>query len=115
MQKNPNLPTPYIHSDVYSTMTGFTRFLHENEKYGWKYNKTENMNDSEYLVYTHLITDRANYTGFVPYKTPIKGFIKLNIGGFIKNPEKTCPLVLENKIYILEREDINKIRNKGIK
>ena len=28
---NPNLPKPYIHSDVYTTMTGFTRFMHEND------------------------------------------------------------------------------------
>ena len=31
--KNPSLPAPYIHSDVYTTMTGFTRFLHEHDQY----------------------------------------------------------------------------------
>ena len=31
--KNPRLPAPYIHSDVYTTMTGFTRFLHEHDQY----------------------------------------------------------------------------------
>lgn len=65
MRKNPNLTTPYIHSDVYPTMSGFTRFLFEHEKEGWRYNKTENLEDHEYMVYTHLISDRNNYTGFV--------------------------------------------------
>jgi|LauGreDrversion4_2_1035121.scaffolds.fasta_scaffold155337_2 hypothetical protein len=77
--KNPRLPAPYIHSDVYVTMTGFTRFMHEHDAYsgsllGWRYNKTENMPDSEYSVYTHLISDRKNYTGFVQYKEPFKQF-----------------------------------------
>ncbi len=63
MRMNPQLPRPYIHSDVYTTMTGFTRFMHEHDAYspsnqGWRYNKTENMEDKEYNVYTHLITDR---------------------------------------------------------
>jgi hypothetical protein len=74
---NPKLPPAYVHSDVYVTMTGFTRFMHENDAYslstlGWRYNKTENMPDSEYDVYTHLITDRTNYTGFHIYREPIK-------------------------------------------
>jgi len=63
-------------------MTGFTRFMHEYDHFAqwgeskiensWRYNKTENMPDSEYSVYTHLVTDRVNYTGFVKYKEPIK-------------------------------------------
>ena len=65
MQYNKALPAPYIHTDVYTTMTGFTRFMHENDLYsshhGWRYNKTENMPDSEYSVYTHLVTDRTDY------------------------------------------------------
>jgi hypothetical protein len=70
IQRNPALPKPYIHSDVYTTMTGFTRFMHEHDTIsesplGWRYNKTENMPDSEYHVYTHLLSDRNNYTGFV--------------------------------------------------
>jgi hypothetical protein len=31
--KNPSLPAPYIHSDVYVTMTGFTRFMHEHDAF----------------------------------------------------------------------------------
>ena len=64
MNKNRNLPKPYIHSDVFTSMTGFTRFLYENEKLGWRYNRTENMTDPEYLVYTHLFSDRNDYEGF---------------------------------------------------
>ena len=65
MSKNIQLPKPYVHSDVYTSMTGFTRFMYENEPLGWRYNRTENMSDSEYLVYTHLLTDRKEYPGFV--------------------------------------------------
>ena len=97
MQNNPALPSPYIHSDVYTTMTGFTRFMHENDRYSssnaWRYNKTENMPDSEYSVYTHLLTDRTNYTGFVQYKQPFKQFAGLNAKGFLKNP-LSSPLFL---------------------
>jgi len=32
MKLNPSLPAPYLHSDVFTTMTGFTRFMHENDK-----------------------------------------------------------------------------------
>lgn len=95
MKNNPALPKPYIHSDVFVTMTGFTRFMHENVDLGWRYNKTENLADSEYDVYTHLITDRTNYTGFTMYKQPFKGFQRLDIKGFLKNP-------LKNSLFILE-------------
>lgn len=115
MKLNTKLPPPYIHSDVYTTMTGFTRFMHENDKHSgstlnWRYNKTENMQDSEYHVYTHLVTDRNNYTGFVPYKQPFKQFARLDFNGFIKNPLKNSLIILEDKVYIMEREDINRIR-----
>ena len=104
-----------MHSDVYVTMTGFTRFMHENDasslsNLGWRYNKTENMPDSEYDVYTHLITDRTNYTGFQIYRQPIKQFVRLDIMNWIKNPIKNSLMILEDKVYILEREDVAKLR-----
>ena len=68
------------------------------------------MPDSEYSVYTHLITDRKNYSGFVQYKQGFKQFIRLDIKGFLKNPLKNSLFVLEDTVYILEREDINKLR-----
>lgn len=74
------------------------------------YNKTENMPDSEYDVYTHLITDRKNYTGFQIYREPIKQFVRLDIMNWIKNPFKNSLLILEDKVYILERDDIAKLR-----
>lgn len=86
MQRNPALPKPYIHSDVFTSMTGFTRFLYENEEIGWRYNRTENMTDSEYLVYTHLFSDRNDYEGFNIYKSPIKSFDRVDLRGFLKNP-----------------------------
>ena len=112
---NPKLPPAYVHSDVYVTMTGFTRFMHENDAYslstmGWTYNKTENMPDSEYGVYTHLITDRTNYTGFHIYGEPVKQFVRLDITNWLKNPFKNSLLVLEDKVYMLERDDIAKLR-----
>jgi len=114
MRKNPALPAPYIHSDVYTTMTGFTRFLHENDRYGsahsWRYNKTENMPDSEYHVYTHLVTDRTDYAGFVPYKQPFKQYKGLNIMGFLRNPLHESLVRLEEKVYLLEREDVHRLR-----
>jgi len=115
MQKNPNLPKPYIHSDVYTTMTGFTRFMHEHDEWsgsnrGWRYNKTENMPDSEYHVYTHLLSDRNNYTGFVQYKEPFKQYSRLDIKGFFKNPLKNPLIILEDRVYLLEREDVKKLR-----
>jgi hypothetical protein len=117
MEKNPFLPKPYIHSDVYVTMTGFTRFLYEHQtesesSLGWRYNKTENMPDSEYHVYTHLITDRTNYIGFVPYKEPFKAFSRLNLMGWLKSFGKEQLLILEDKVYILEREDVHAKRTK---
>ena len=45
IQANPSLPGPYIHVDVYPSMTGVTRFLYENENKGWKYNRTELLTD----------------------------------------------------------------------
>ena len=116
LKVNHLLPNPYIHSDVYATMTGFTRFMHEHDEisgswYGWKYNKTENMPDSEYQVYTHLVTDRTNYTGFTIYKDhPFKQFFKLDIAGFLRNPLKNPLILLEDKVFILERDDIYALR-----
>jgi len=46
MIKEPELPTPYIHVDVYPAMTGITRFSYENEDIGWRYNRTEHLEDS---------------------------------------------------------------------
>ena len=69
------------------------------------------MPDSEYDVYTHLITDRTNYTGFSIYKEPIKQFVKLDIKNWIKNPLKNSLFILEDKVYILERDDIKQLRN----
>lgn len=69
------------------------------------------MPDSEYSVYTHLITDRTNYTGFNQYKQPFKGFSRLDITGFVKNPLKNSLFVLEDQVYILERDDVRDIRN----
>ena len=93
-------------------MTGFNRFLYENEDSGWLYNRTEGMPDQEYLVYTHLVSDRSNYTGFSLYKEPIKGFDRLDIRGFIKNPLRNPLVILSNKIFILERDDIKQKRLK---
>jgi hypothetical protein len=67
-------------------MTGFNRFLYENEGMSWKYNRTENMKDEEYMVYTHLVTDRKDYPGFALYKEPIKAYDRIDIKGYIKNP-----------------------------
>ena len=111
MKKNSALPIPYIHSDVYSTMTGFTRFLHENERLGWRYDKTENMPDSDYHIYTHLLSDRNNYTGFTQYKEPFKQFSRLDLKGFISNPFRNPLIIKEEKVYILERTDIARIRD----
>ena len=77
-------------------MTGFNRFLYENTNQGWKYNRTENMNDTEYLVYTHLISDRNDYAGFKLYKDPIKGFLSLNVKEWIKNPIKNNLIVMND-------------------
>ena len=41
-------------------MTGITRFLYENEKLGWRYNRTEHLTDEEKLVFTNLFTDRKD-------------------------------------------------------
>ncbi len=68
------------------------------------------MPDSEYYVYTHLITDRKNYSGFVQYKDGFKQFSRLNLMGFLKNPLKNNLFVLEETVYILEREDVNRLR-----
>ena len=94
MKNNPGLPKPYIHSDVYASMTGFNRFLYENTNIGWRYNRTENMNDTEYLVYTHLISDRNDYAGFKLYKEPVKGFSSLNVKQWLKNPLKNELVVM---------------------
>lgn len=109
------LPKPYIHSDVYTTMTGFTRFMYEHQTdslsdKGWRYNKTEEMPDSEYHVYTHLLSDRNNYTGFVPYKQPFQQFKRVNIFGFVKSLGKVPIIELEDRVYILERKDVYEIR-----
>lgn len=64
MSRNPSLPKAYIHVDVYPAMTGITRFMYENEHLGWRYNRTEHLTDQDMLVYTHLFSDRNNYTGF---------------------------------------------------
>ena len=50
------LPTPYVHVDVYPAMTGITRFTYENEKFGWRYNRTEHLSDEDLQVFTHLIS-----------------------------------------------------------
>ena len=117
MKTNPKLPPPYVHSDVYTTMTGFTRFLHEHDSFSssqgtWRYNKTENMPDSEYSVYTHLVTDRTNYTGFKPYKQPFKQFVRVDPMGWLKSGFKSLLIILEDKVYILEREDVSALRTK---
>ena len=54
------------------------------------------MPDSEYSVYTHLLTDRTNYTGFVQYKQPFKQFAGLNVKGFLKNPLSSPLFLLED-------------------
>ena len=113
MRSNSALPKPYIHSDVFTSMTGFTRFLYENENLGWKYNRTENMTDPEYLVYTHLFSDRKDYEGFTLYKEPIKSYERLDIKAFLKNPFKNPLVLLKDCAYILEREDVSRIR-KGL-
>jgi len=64
------------------------------------------MPDSEYSVYTHLISDRKNYTGFVQYKEPFKQFASLDIKGFLANPFKNSLIKLEDRVFILEREDV---------
>ena len=80
-------------------------------QHGWRYNKTENMPDSEYDVYTHLITDRTNYTGFKIYYEPVKQFVRLDVKKWLRNPFKNSLFILEDKVYILEREDITELRN----
>ena len=119
MQNNPSLPSPYIHSDVYTTMTGFTRFMHENDRYSssnaWRYNKTENMPDSGYSVYTHLLTNRTNFPGFVQYKNPFKQYDCLNLQGFLWKPFTSPLFVFEDKVYILERKDVYALRTSARK
>lgn len=100
-------------------MTGFTRFLYEhdsqagNSKYDWFYSKTENMPLEDYSLYTHLLTDKKSYPGFVPYKEPFKQFARLDPIGFLKAPFKNPLVILEDKVYLLEREDVHKIRISG--
>jgi hypothetical protein len=70
------------------------------------------MPDSEYHVYTHLITDRKNYTGFVQYKEKgFQQFVRLDFKGFLKNPLKNSLFIKQDSVYILEREDLAKLRN----
>ena len=69
------------------------------------------MPDSEYHVYTHLISDRKNYTGFVPYKGKgFEQFDRIDYKGFLKNPLKNSLFVKKESVYILEREDVAKLR-----
>ena len=70
------------------------------------------MNDEEYMAYTHLVSDRNDYEGFSLYKEPVKGFDRLDIRGFISNPFKNSLVILSDKVFILERNDIKQIRLK---
>jgi hypothetical protein len=103
-----------VHSDVYASMTGITRFMYENEHLGWKYNRTENMIDEDYLVYTHLFSDRNDYPGFKLYKEPIKSFVGMNFKAFLKNPFKASLIKEDDLLFILEREDVYEARVKGL-
>jgi hypothetical protein len=106
MEKNELMPSPYIHVDVYPAMTGITRFSYTNEEIGWKYNRTEHLSDSDMMVYTHLFSDRNDYPNFKIYKSPFKSFKSLNIMKFLKDPFTERFILLEDTLYILEREDI---------
>jgi hypothetical protein len=98
---------------VYPAMTGITRFLYENEELGWKYNRTEHLTDKDLLVFTHLFSDRKEIEGFKLYKKPWKAFDSLNLKQYLKNPLNfTNILRLEDMLFILEREDLNKERVK---
>jgi hypothetical protein len=49
----------------------------------------------------------------VPYKQPFKQFVRLDPIGFMKNPFKNPLVILKDKVYLLEREDIHRIRTGG--
>lgn len=107
MNHNFDLPTPYIHVDVYPAMTGITRFSYENEDLGWKYNRTEHLNDTDLLVFTHLFTDRKQIDGFKTYKKPFSAFKSLKLRQFLNNPRKHSIIELDHEnLFILERSDI---------
>lgn len=97
MQKHdPSLPVPYIHIDNFAAQTGVTRF-HE-YVHGWKYSKLENQNENSLKQFTHLISEKPRVEGFSPLIGPIKAFDSFH---FAKRR-----VILKDKIYILQRNDI---------
>ena len=94
-------------------MTGITRFSYENEHLGWKYNRTEHLNDTDLLVFTHLFSDRNEVPGFKTY-LKVNTFVSLNLKDFIKKPTDIKIINQEEKLFILERDDVYEARTNKI-
>lgn len=92
------LPNPHIHIDIYPAMTGVTRFMYENEDFGWVYSRTENLTDQQKMImFTHLMTDREYVPGFRLYEVT-KCFERVDFRG--------RDVLFKDCVYTHEREGL---------
>lgn len=69
------LPSPYIHIDVLPAQTGVTRFGETVE--GWRYDKSEDLKETDMGRFTHLLTDKPRVEGFTKWFV-VKSFDKID-------------------------------------
>ena len=63
------LNKPNILYDETLTFQGVPLFLYENTRFGWRYSKTDHMEDEDLLSFTHILTKVPKIDGFHLYKT----------------------------------------------
>jgi hypothetical protein len=97
----------HIHIDVYTAMNGCSHFLELNPS--WNYDKEENLLGSDYLKYTHLLSD--NHVGGFEIIHEVKGYAGLSF----EVPKTKSHLIdrfpyfrikEETRIFLLQRKNL---------
>lgn len=98
LEEDSSLEVPSLHIGLYPAQTGVSKFLHKPE---WNVSKVKDLTDEELLQFTHIITEYPYVNGF--------GLLFAQ-QGFDHMSWKMRGPVLKDKVYVLERNDINTVR-----